>query len=101
MISLKAGGTGLNLTSAEAVIHFDPWWNVSAQNQASDRAYRLGQHRNVQIIRLIAKNTIEEKILDMQKQKQALSNSILDINENILTSMSKDELLALFTTDYE
>jgi SNF2 family DNA or RNA helicase len=85
LISLKAGGTGLNLTSAEAVIHFDPWWNVSAQNQASDRAYRLGQHRNVQIIRLIAKNTIEEKILDMQKQKQALSNSILDINENILT----------------
>ena len=101
LISLKAGGTGLNLTSAEAVIHFDPWWNVSAQNQASDRAYRLGQHRNVQIIRLIAKNTIEEKILDMQKQKQALSNSILDINENVLTSMSKDELLALFTTDYE
>ena len=55
----------------------------------------------MQIIRLIAKNTIEEKILDMQKQKQALSNSILDINENVLTSMSKDELLALFTTDYE
>ena len=96
LISLKAGGTGLNLTSAEVVIHFDPWWNVSAQNQATDRAYRIGQHNNVQVIKLIAKDTIEEKILHLQDLKKDLSESIISSNEGIITRMSKDELLDLF-----
>lgn len=61
LISLKAGGTGLNLTSASTVIHYDPWWNMSAQNQATDRAYRIGQTNNVQVYKLIMKNSIEEK----------------------------------------
>ena len=81
LISLKAGGTGLNLTSAEVVIHFDPWWNVSAQNQATDRAYRIGQHNNVQVVKLIAKDTIEEKIMQLQSLKQDLSDSIIHNNE--------------------
>ena len=96
LISLKAGGTGLNLTSAEVVIHFDPWWNVSAQNQATDRAYRIGQHNNVQVVKLIAKDTIEEKIMQLQSLKQDLSDSIIHNNEGIITSMSKEELMNLF-----
>lgn len=96
LISLKAGGTGLNLTSAEVVIHFDPWWNVSAQNQATDRAYRIGQHNNVQVVKLIAKDTIEEKIMHLQSLKQDLSDSIIHQNEGIITSMSKDDIMDLF-----
>lgn len=96
LISLKAGGTGLNLTSAEAVIHFDPWWNISAQNQATDRAYRIGQHNNVQVFQLIARDTIEEKIMQLQSQKQQLSDSIIQENSGIITRMSTDELLDLF-----
>ena len=96
LISLKAGGTGLNLTSAEVVIHFDPWWNVSSQNQATDRAYRIGQHNNVQVVKLIAKDTIEEKIMQLQSLKQDLSDSIIHNNEGIITSMSKEELMNLF-----
>lgn len=96
LISLKAGGTGLNLTSAEVVIHFDPWWNVSAQNQATDRAYRIGQHNNVQVVKMIAKDTIEEKIMHLQELKQNLSDSIIKENEGIITSMSKDEIMDLF-----
>lgn len=96
LISLKAGGTGLNLTSAEVVIHFDPWWNVSAQNQATDRAYRIGQHNNVQVVKLIAKDTIEEKIMQLQSLKQDLSDSIIHQNEGIITSMSKEEIMDLF-----
>ncbi len=96
LISLKAGGTGLNLTSAEVVIHFDPWWNLSAQNQATDRAYRIGQHNNVQVFQLIARNTIEEKIMQLQVQKQQLSDSIIQENSGVITRMSTDELLDLF-----
>ena len=68
-ISLKAGGTGLNLTAADIVIHYDPWWNVAVQNQAADRAHRLGQVNVVNVYRLIAKDTIEEKILKLQEKK--------------------------------
>lgn len=96
LISLKAGGTGLNLTSAEVVIHFDPWWNISAQNQATDRAYRIGQHNNVQVVKLIMKDTIEEKIMHLQNLKQNLSDSIIHQNEGVITSMSKDEIMKLF-----
>ncbi|MEG0507195.1 MAG: SNF2 helicase associated domain-containing protein [Longicatena sp.] len=96
LISLKAGGTGLNLTSAEVVIHFDPWWNVSAQNQATDRAYRIGQHNNVQVVKLIAKDTIEEKIMHLQSLKQDLSDSIIYENSGAINNMSKEEIMDLF-----
>ena len=84
----------MNLTSAEVVIHFDPWWNVSAQNQATDRAYRIGQHKNVQVFKLIMKDTIEEKIQTLQGLKKDLSDSI--INDGLITSMSKKEIMDLF-----
>ena len=66
LISLKAGGTGLNLTGADMVIHYDPWWNLSAENQATDSAYRIGQRNNVQVFKLISSGTIEEKIINLQ-----------------------------------
>ena len=96
LISLKAGGTGLNLTSAEVVIHFDPWWNISAQNQATDRAYRIGQHNNVQVFKLIMKDTIEEKIQNLQVLKKDLSDSIINENDGVITKMSKQDLMDLF-----
>lgn len=70
LISLKAGGTGLNLTGADMVIHYDPWWNLSTENQATDRAYRIGQKNNVQVYKLITKNSIEEKIYELQQKRQ-------------------------------
>ena len=85
LISLKAGGTGLNLTGADVVIHYDPWWNTAAQNQASDRAYRIGQTRGVEVISMIAADTVEERILQMQEEKQALSDGILEGGENLFT----------------
>lgn len=85
LISLKAGGTGLNLTGADVVIHYDPWWNVSAQNQATDRAYRIGQTKGVQVIRLIASGTVEEHILRIQEQKKALGDGVLLGGENFFT----------------
>ncbi|MBE6762883.1 MAG: hypothetical protein E7553_00805 [Ruminococcaceae bacterium] len=95
LISLKAGGTGLNLTGADVVIHFDPWWNLSAQNQATDRAHRIGQTRTVQVYKLIASDTIEEKILTMQSQKQALADAVVHEGEGLLAGMSADDLLHL------
>jgi len=85
LISLKAGGTGLNLTGANVVIHYDPWWNTSAQNQATDRAYRIGQKRGVQVIRLIAQDTIEARILKLQEHKSELSDGVLAGGENLFT----------------
>ncbi|MGN0991402.1 MAG: DEAD/DEAH box helicase, partial [Candidatus Ventricola sp.] len=85
LISLKAGGTGLNLTGADVVIHYDPWWNVSAQNQATDRAYRIGQTKGVQVIRLIASDTVEEHILKIQERKKALGDGVLLGEENFFT----------------
>ena len=85
LISLKAGGTGLNLTGADVVIHYDPWWNTAAQNQATDRAYRIGQTRGVQVFSLIAANTVEERILRLQQQKTALSDGVLGGGENLFT----------------
>lgn len=94
LISLKAGGTGLNLTGADIVIHYDPWWNSSAENQASDRVYRIGQKNNVQIYKLIACNSIEEKILKLQQSKSEISNLVYGENADI-TKMSADEILEL------
>ncbi|MBQ4264156.1 MAG: DEAD/DEAH box helicase [Clostridia bacterium] len=85
LISLKAGGTGLNLTGADVVIHYDPWWNIAAQNQATDRAYRIGQTKGVQVISMIASDTVEEHILRIQEHKRALSDGVLLGEENFFT----------------
>ena len=96
LISLKAGGTGLNLTGADIVIHYDPWWNLSAQNQATDRAHRIGQKSNVQVFKLITSNSIEEKIKVLQDKKMDLTNSVIKSGELFINKMSKDEILDLF-----
>ena len=95
LISLKAGGTGLNLTGADVVIHYDPWWNLAVQNQATDRAHRIGQTQIVTVYKLIIKGTIEERIVEMQESKKQLAEDILG-GENIgTTTISKEDLLAL------
>lgn len=96
LISLKAGGTGLNLTGADVVIHYDPWWNMSAQNQATDRAYRMGQQNKVQVYKLIAKDTIEEKIEKLQQQKLELSDSLVKEGETFITHLSMEDIEGLF-----
>lgn len=96
LISLKAGGTGLNLTSADVVIHYDPWWNVSSENQATDRAYRIGQKNSVQVYKLITSNSIEEKINKMQEKKEKLSKDVLSTEETFINKLSKEEILDLF-----
>ena len=96
LISLKAGGTGLNLTGADVVIHFDPWWNISAENQATDRAYRIGQKNSVQVYKLITSNSIEEKIYELQEKKSALSENMLDNKETFINKLSKEDILSLF-----
>jgi SNF2 family DNA or RNA helicase len=96
LISLKAGGTGLNLTAADYVIHMDPWWNPAVEDQASDRAHRIGQQRPVTIYRLVAKNTIEEKIVDLHRQKRDLADSLLE-GADMSGKMSTDELLKLIS----
>ena len=95
LISLKAGGIGLNLTAADTVIHCDPWWNPSVEEQASARVYRIGQKKCVQIIYLIAKGTIEEKINDVKQQKQALIEKLIRPGEELLTTLSAQELRQL------
>lgn len=96
LISLKAGGTGLNLIGADMVIHYDPWWNLSAENQATDRTYRIGQKRNVQVYKLITKNSIEEKIYNLQERKAKLAEDMLSMNETFISKLSKDEIMQLF-----
>lgn len=97
LISLKAGGTGLNLTAADIVIHFDPWWNVAAQNQATDRAHRIGQENVVTVIKLIAKDTIEERILKLQEKKKDLADAIISEEGITLSKISKEDLLAVLS----
>ncbi|MEG1008394.1 MAG: DEAD/DEAH box helicase [Clostridia bacterium] len=96
LISLKAGGTGLNLTSADTVIHYDPWWNLSAENQATDRAYRIGQKNAVQVYKLITSGTIEEKIQVMQERKSKLTEDVLSNESKFINKLSKDEIMQLF-----
>ena len=96
LISLKAGGTGLNLTGADMVIHYDPWWNASAENQATDRAYRIGQKNNVQVYKLITKNSIEEKIYELQKKKSTLIDNVLDTRTSFISKLSKEDIMKLF-----
>nr|WP_320147228.1 DEAD/DEAH box helicase [uncultured Anaeromusa sp.] len=96
LISLKAGGTGLNLTGADMVIHYDPWWNPAVEDQATDRAYRIGQKQSVQVYKLIAKNTIEEKIYALQERKKEMIDSVIQPGENFLGKLSEAELRELF-----
>ena len=96
LISLKAGGTGLNLTGADIVIHYDPWWNSSAENQATDRAYRIGQKNNVQVYKLITENSIEEKIYELQQKKSELIENMLDTETTFINKLSKEDIINLF-----
>lgn len=96
LISLKAGGTGLNLTGADTVIHYDPWWNPAVEDQASDRAYRIGQKKVVHVMRLIAKGTIEEKIEQLKEKKRNLTDAVIHPGETFLSKMSEQEVRALF-----
>ncbi|MBF4693879.1 DEAD/DEAH box helicase [Fusibacter ferrireducens] len=96
LISLKAGGSGLNLTGADTVIHFDPWWNPAVEDQATDRAHRIGQEKRVHVIKLITQNSIEEKILELQGRKKALFDQIIQPGETFLNKLSIDEIKSLF-----
>lgn len=96
-ISLKAGGTGLNLTAADYVIHMDPWWNPSAENQASDRAYRIGQTRTVFVYKMITRNSIEERVLQMQDRKKKLMSSIIHTEKTFFKQLTRDDILGMFT----
>ena len=95
LISLKAGGTGLNLTAADIVIHYDPWWNVAAQNQATDRAHRIGQENQVTVFKLITKNTVEENILKLQEMKKDLADTVITEGTGAFSGLSKEDLLAM------
>ena len=99
LISLKAGGTGLNLVGADVVIHYDPWWNIAVENQASDRAYRIGQKKSVQVIKLVTEGTIEEKIIKIQESKRQLSENLLENKdgEKVLFERSDKELMELLS----
>ena len=92
-ISLKAGGTGLNLTGADVVIHYDPWWNVAAENQATDRAHRIGQKRVVTVYKLVAEHTIEEKVVELQQKKKELADQVLSGEEMGSILFDREELL--------
>ncbi|MGN0180934.1 MAG: SNF2-related protein [Candidatus Ornithomonoglobus sp.] len=96
LVSLKAGGTGLNLIGADMVIHYDPWWNPAVTDQATDRAYRIGQTRAVHVIKLAAKGTIEEKILQLQERKRMLADDIIRVNTDTLASLTNEEVMSLF-----
>ncbi len=95
LISLKAGGFGLNLTAADYVFLLDPWWNPAAEAQASDRAHRLGQARKVTVYRLIAKDTVEEKVVQLQEKKRALVDAVMGQDESLLAGMTREDLAAL------
>ena len=99
LISLKAGGTGLNLTSADVVIHFDPWWNPAVEDQATDRAHRIGQKKVVEVIKMVVENSIEEKIIELQEEKKKLIDKIVGEEVNLgenFNSLSEKEVLSFF-----
>ena len=95
LISLKAGGTGLNLTAADTVIHFDPWWNPAVESQATDRAHRIGQKKVVNAYKLIARETVEEKILALQNRKRAVIDATLDHEQPMMEGLGREEILEL------
>ena len=97
LISLKAGGYGLNLTAADTVIHFDPWWNPSVENQATDRAHRIGQTKSVHSYKLIAAGTVEEKILKLQERKKGLISVAMNDSEPRMSGLSDDDIKAILS----
>lgn len=97
IISLKAGGTGLNLTAAQNVIHYDLWWNPAVENQATDRAYRIGQKENVMVYRFITKGTFEEKINEMIQNKEELAKLTVGNGETFITEMNTADLKNILT----
>lgn len=97
LISLKAGGAGLNLTGADTVIHYDPWWNPAAEDQATDRAHRIGQKQVVQVIRLITRGTIEEQVARLSERKRALFDAVVTAGEQMPSDMTEAEIMALFS----
>lgn len=99
LVSLKAGGTGLNLTGADYVIHYDPWWNPAVEDQATDRAYRIGQKKKVFVYRLITKNTVEEKIQKLKQVKRNLVDSVISVDRNITKSLTMDDVREIFSVD--
>ena len=99
LVSLKAGGTGLNLTGADYVIHYDPWWNPAVEDQATDRAYRIGQTKKVFVYRLITKNTVEEKIQKLKQVKRNLVDSVISIDRNIAKSLTMQDVRDIFSVD--
>jgi len=99
LVSLKAGGTGLNLTGADYVIHYDPWWNPAVEDQATDRAYRIGQTKKVFVYRLITKNTVEEKIQKLKTRKRNLVDSVISIDRNIVKSLTMEDIKDIFSVE--
>jgi SNF2 family DNA or RNA helicase len=95
LISLKAGGTGLNLTQADYVFLVDPWWNPAVENQAIDRAYRIGQEKHVIAVRLITPDSIEEKIMELQTRKRELADELIHTDNAVMKQLSKNDLLEL------
>ena len=96
LISLKAGGTGINLTAADYVIHYDPWWNPAVEAQATDRAHRIGQKNHLFVYKLITRNSIEEKIIELQKKKRALADSVIGVSEPLEQMLNMEDLNELF-----
>ena len=92
LISLKAGGTGLNLTGADTVIHLDPWWNVAAENQASDRTHRIGQTKNVEIIKLIAADSIEQRVVELQDIKKEVIKQVISDDDGSVPSAKLEDI---------
>jgi SNF2 family DNA or RNA helicase len=99
LISLKAGGTGLNLTGADYVIHYDPWWNPAVEDQATDRAHRIGQTKNVFVYRLITKGTVEEKIMKLKERKRNLLDSVISTDRNIGKTITFEDIKDILTPD--
>jgi len=97
LISLKAGGTGLNLVGADTVIHYDPWWNPAVEEQATDRAHRIGQDKTVHVMKMITKGTIEEKIFKLQERKKDLSDSVVQSKEIFINKLTSEEIKDIFS----
>lgn len=97
MISLKAGGVGLNLTAADYVIHIDPWWNPAVEQQATDRTHRIGQEKPVFIYKLIVRESVEEKMVHLQERKRALADSIITSEQGIVKALTRDDVADLFS----
>jgi SNF2 family DNA or RNA helicase len=101
LVSLKAGGTGLNLTAASQVVHYDRWWNPAVEDQATDRAWRIGQRRTVNVHKLVCQGTVEERIGAVIDEKRALADAVIGTGETWLTELATDELRDLVTLERE